>query len=185
MLTLNSMAELKTWLESKGIDLTHWGKGGAKTVENLWAELVAGEAQLQDDPPERQVQIVNVIIRAGNRLLVEGKQEFGANQTRFRGKPPAEKLKPGESPVEAAIRCLREEMEVNPSRVQILSWSQKPEQMQSDSPSYPGLTTTYLRHEVEARVEGLPAQSFTTQEIAHDGGEPVKSHQWLWQTIIS
>jgi hypothetical protein len=121
MLTFQSSLELKTWLESKGIDLAVWGMGGAKTVENLWAELAEGESQIQDDPPERQVQIVNIMIRAGDRLLVEGEQEFGANQSRFRGKPPAEKLKPGEDPVEAAVRCLHEEMEVDPRWVQILS----------------------------------------------------------------
>jgi ADP-ribose pyrophosphatase YjhB (NUDIX family) len=157
--------------------------GGAKTVENLWAELAEGESQIQDDPPERQVQIVNIMIRAGDRLLVEGEQEFGANQSRFRGKPPAEKLKPGEDPVEAAVRCLHEEMEVDPRRVQILSWTEAPEPVRLDSPSYPGLATTYLRYEVEASVEGLPDQPFTTQETAHDDGDPVTSHQWLWQKV--
>jgi ADP-ribose pyrophosphatase YjhB (NUDIX family) len=156
---------------------------GAKTVENLWAELVEGESQLQDDPPQRQVRVVNVMIRAGKRLLVEGQQEFGENQSRFRGQPPAEKLKPGESPVEAAIRCLQEEMEIIPNRVQILSWTEEPEQILLDSPSYPGLTTCYMRYEVEARVEGLPRRPFTTRETAHDDGDPVKNHQWLWADL--
>ncbi|MCL4299690.1 MAG: NUDIX domain-containing protein [Anaerolineae bacterium] len=183
MPTFQSILELKTWLESKGIDTTRWGRDGAKTVENLWAELVEGESQLQDDPPQRQVRVVNVMIRAGQRLLVEGKQEFGANQSRYRGQPPAEKLKPGESPVEAAIRCLQEEMEINPKRVQILSWTEEPEQIWLDSPSYPGLTTRYTRYEVEARVENLPRRPFRTTETAHDDGDPVKYHQWLWADL--
>ncbi|GIK42319.1 MAG: hypothetical protein BroJett011_61520 [Chloroflexota bacterium] len=183
MLTFASTIELKTWLESKGIDTTRWGIDGAKTVENLWAELIEGESQLQDDPPQRQVRVVNVMIRAGQRLLVEGEQEFGANQSRYRGQPPAEKLKPGESPVEAAIRCLQEEMEVNPNRVQVLSWTEEPEQILLDSPSYPGLATCYTRYEVEARVTGLPRRPFTTTETAHDDGDPVKYHQWLWAEL--
>jgi ADP-ribose pyrophosphatase YjhB (NUDIX family) len=157
--------------------------GGAKTVENLWAELVEGESQLLDDPLQRQVRIVNVMIRDRQRLLVEGKQEFGANQFRYRGQPPAEKLKPGESPVEAAIRCLQEEMEVTPNRVQVLAWTKEPEQILLDSPSYPGLTTSYMRYEVEARVEGLPRRPFITTETARDDGDPVKNHQWLWADL--
>jgi ADP-ribose pyrophosphatase YjhB (NUDIX family) len=183
VLTFASTTELKSWLGSKGIDTTRWGVDGAKTVENLWTELVEGESQLQDDPPQRQVRIVNVMIRDGQLLLVEGEQEFGANQSRYRGQPPAEKLKPGESPVEGAIRCLQEEMEVNPSRVQILAWTEEPEQVLLDSPSYPGLTTSYMRYEVEARVEGLPHRPFTTTEIAHNDGDPVKNHQWLWADL--
>ncbi|MBE7550911.1 MAG: NUDIX domain-containing protein [Anaerolineales bacterium] len=183
MLTFASTAELKTWLASKGIDTTRWGMDGAKTVENLWAELVEGESQLQDDPPQRQVRIVNVMIRAGQRLLVEGEQEFGANQSRYRGQPPAEKLKPGESPVEGAIRCLQEEMEVDPNRVHVLAWTEEPEQILLDSPSYPGLTASYMRYEVEATVAGLPRGPFTTTETAHDDGDPVRNHQWLWADL--
>lgn len=180
MLNFETIYQLNDWLIAKGIDPTRWGVEGAKTAETLWAELAQGESQLQDDPPQRQVRVVNVMIRDGKRLLVEGEQEFGTNQSRYRGKPPAEKLKPGEDPIEAAVRCLYEEMEVDPSRVQILSWTPEPEQILLDSPSYPGLTTLYLRYEVEASVEGLPHQPFTTQETAHDDGDPVKTHQWLW-----
>lgn len=183
MLNFDTIYQLNEWLTAKGIDTTRWGMAGAKTVENLWAELVEKESQLQDDPPQRQVRIVNVMIHDGERLLVEGEQEFGANQSRYRGKPPAEKLKPGEDPVEAAFRCLQEEMGVNRNQVQILSWTEEPEQVLLDSPSYPGLTTNYMRYEVETNVKGLPRQSFTTTETAHDDGDPVKRHQWLWADL--
>jgi hypothetical protein len=103
MLKFETIDQLNDWLTAKGIDTTCWGSGGAKSVENLWCELAEGESQLQDEPPLRLVQIVNVLIRAGNRLLVEAGQEFGESQYRYRGMPPSEKLKPGESPVQAAI----------------------------------------------------------------------------------
>ncbi len=181
MLKFETIDQLNDWLTAKGIDTTCWGSGGAKSVENLWSELAEGESQLQDEPPLRLVQIVNVLIRAGNRLLVEAGQEFGENQYRYRGMPPSEKLKPGEGPVQAAIRCLEEEMEVSPSRVKILSWTPEPKQLLQEAHSYPGLPTNYIRYEVEARVDGLPRRPFSTTETAHDDGDPVKNHQWLWQ----
>jgi uncharacterized protein YhbP (UPF0306 family)/ADP-ribose pyrophosphatase YjhB (NUDIX family) len=154
-------------------------------VENLWAELVEGETRIQNDPPLRLVQIVSVIIRDGKLILVEAGQEFGENQYRYRGMPPTEKIKPGESQVEAAIRCLQEEMEVSPNRVKILSWMAEPEEELQESPSYPGLTTKYIRYKVEAKVDGLPRQPFSTVEAAHDDGDPVKNHQWLWQSKVN
>jgi hypothetical protein len=96
--------------------------------------------------------------------------------------PPTEKLKPGESQVEAAIRCLQEELEISPNRVKIVSYTAKPEQVSQESPSYPGLTTTYIRYQVEAKVAGLPHEPFSTTESVHDDGDPVKHHQWLWKS---
>jgi ADP-ribose pyrophosphatase YjhB (NUDIX family) len=182
-MTFTSVVQLEAWLKANGMDTALWGVGGAKSVQNLWSELIAGESQLQADPPLRLVQVVNVIIRQGQHLLVEAKQEFGENQTRDRSSPPAEKIKPGESPVEAAIRCLQEEMEVNPDRVKILAWTAEPEQVRLESPSYPGLISNYIRYEVEAKVAGLPRRPFSTIETAHDDGDPVKNHQWLWKPI--
>jgi ADP-ribose pyrophosphatase YjhB (NUDIX family) len=183
-MTFNSVAELEAWLKAKGMDTSRWGVGGAKSVKNLWDEINQGESQLQTVPPLRLVRVVNVIIRQGRRMLVETKQEFGENQTRSRSSPPAEKIKPGETPVEAAVRCLQEEMEVSPDRVKILAWTAEPEQIRLESPSYPGLVSNYILYEVEAKVAGLPRRPFSTVETAHDDGDPVKNHQWLWKPSL-
>jgi hypothetical protein len=184
MLTFKSTADLKAWLDSKGIDTSCWGTGGAKSVENLWAEIIEGESQIQDEPPLRLVRMVKVIIRNGKRILVEAEQEFGENQQRYRGWPPAEKIKPGENQVEAALRCLQEELQVTPSRVEILSSTSEPEQVHQESPSYPGLRTLYGRYEVEVKVASLPHKPFSTIEATHNDGDPVKNHHWLWKTIL-
>ena len=41
-------------------------------------------------------------------------------RSRKRGIPPAEKMRPGERYVETALRCLKEELEVNPQDAEIL-----------------------------------------------------------------
>ncbi len=183
MLQLETIDQLKAWLASKGVDTSQWGVSGAKSVENLWAEIVEGETEIQDDPPMRLVRLVNVIIRQGDRILVETTQEFGENQQRERGGPPAEKIKPGESPVETALRCLQEELQVDPSRVEITTMSAEPQPRINDSQSYPGLRTCYLQYDVEAKVEGLPAESFWTTEALHEDGDPVHLHRWLWKPL--
>ncbi|NJN97942.1 MAG: NUDIX domain-containing protein [Anaerolineales bacterium] len=185
MITFENVTELEAWLTANGIDTSCWGTGGAKTVENLWSELAEGESELHADPPRRQVRIVSVTICRGRRTLVEVGQAFGENQYRYRDMPPTEKMKPGEQPVEAAVRCLQEELEADPNRVKILSAAAEPEQTMQDSQSYPGLTTYYVRYYVEAKVAGLPRQSFSTMEAAHDDGDPVKSHQWRWKPLAA
>ncbi len=185
MITFENVTELETWLADNGIDISCWGTGGAKTVENLWSELAQGESELHADPPRRLVRIVSVNICRGKRKLVEVGQVFGENQYRYRDMPPTEKLKPGEQPVEAAVRCLQEELEADPGRVTILSATAEPEQNMQDSQSYPGLTTHYIRYHVEAKVAGLPRRSFSTLEAAHDDGDPVKSHQWRWKPLAT
>lgn len=185
MLQLETIAQLKAWLDSKGIDISRWGVGGAKSVENLWAEIVEGETEIQDNPPLRLVRLVNVIIRQGDRMLVEATQEFGENQQRQRGGPPAEKSKPGESPIETALRCLQEELQVDATRVAIMAVSSELQVRTKDSPSYPGLRTCYLQYDVEANVEGLPSESFWTTEAFHEDGDPVHLHQWLWKSADS
>lgn len=60
-----------------GIDTSLWGEGNAKTIGHLWDELREGEARLQDDPPLRLVDAVQIIIRRGKQILVEARQELG------------------------------------------------------------------------------------------------------------
>lgn len=174
-----TISELKSWLTSHGIDTTRWGCGVAKSVENLLSEIVAGETELLEEPPLRLVRVVRVMIGRDDKILVEAGQEFGDNQQRLRGLPPAEKVKPQETIQEAAFRCLREELQVEASRVELVSVSE-PQQTSQESPSYPGLPTRYLTYRVEVKVTGLPEGEFWTQESLHADGDPITNHHWRW-----
>lgn len=177
---ITTITELKAWLTSHGIDTTDWGCGVAKSVENLWSEIVAGETELLEELPLRLVRVVRVMIGRDDKILVEAGQEFGDNQQRLRGFPPAEKVKPQETIQAAAFRCLREELQVEASRVELVSVSE-PEQTSHESPSYPGLPTRYLTYRVEVKVTGLPEGEFWTQESLHADGDPITNHHWRWQ----
>jgi hypothetical protein len=171
-------AALEAWLRDQGVPLEAWGRGEAKRVADLWAEYVAGEARLYDDPLQRRVSVVQVFIRRGGRLLIEVEQEMRDGRRRARLLPPSEKLKGQESPVAAAARCLAEELGLVGAGV-ILCESGSPVRRVVDSPSYPGLPTCYLVHTVEAAADALPEADFWRDNTAE--GDVIRRHRWGWR----
>lgn len=178
---IHSQVDLQAWLAVQGIDCSEWGLGTTKTVDNLWTELVKGEILLVDNPPLRVVQVVQVVIRQGSRILIEVEQEFADKRRRARHYPPSEKMAAGESYVAAAMRCLKEELDVDRPRVELLLSTYQQRVSEKDSLSYPGLKSRYLFHVVEAKVEGLPSTEFWTLEDNVEPLDPVRKHHWVWQ----
>lgn len=173
-----NIVELREWLEGAGIDLSIWGRGRAKGIVDLWSEYERGESSFHDDPPYREVEVVQIAIRRGNALLIEVEQELADGRRRARLRPPSEKLKQGEEPRAAVMRCLDEELGLTKSEVSVTGTSQRAEQL-IDSPSYPGLPTRYLFHIFEAEAAGLPDEDFFRDNTAFD--DPVRRHHWGWR----
>ena len=67
-LTFDDPDALAAWLTAGGVPLADWGRGEAKTVGDLWAEVACGETTLGDNPPRRTVSVVQVLIRRGERV---------------------------------------------------------------------------------------------------------------------
>jgi hypothetical protein len=176
-----SSKELAHWLTARGIDLTQWGRDGAKTLENLWDEYASGEVAFHDDPPLRIVEVVQVLIRRGKHVLLEKEQEFGNAQRRSRNLPPSEKLKRGEHYIEAAVRCLNEELGLARDEIAFIGSAYEKVTHVRESPSYPGLRTQYTFHSIEAVAKGLPNRDFWRENAPFSGGDPVKRHLWAWQ----
>ncbi|MEZ4515576.1 MAG: NUDIX domain-containing protein [Chloroflexota bacterium] len=173
--------ELADWLAAAGIDTTVWGENGAKHIEDLWQEIQQGDCRLLDGPPRRDVSVVEVVLRRGNRVLLELGQTLRDGQTRHRNRPPSEKLKPGEDARGGAMRCLQEELEVSADGVQELTLNQTPTITDRDSPSYPGLPTRYIVYTATAVVPGLPDGDFWRENTATEQSDPVLRHQWGWR----
>lgn len=170
--------ELRAWLERAGIDLSLWGRGSAKQVADLWAEYRDGESRFMSDPPSRVVEVVQVNIRRGDDVLIEVEQEFKDGRRRIRTRPPAEKLKRGETPHDAAVRCLQEELGLAEDEVFLLREETEAEE-DIVSTSYPGLPTHYLLHIFEATTDALPDEDFYRRNIP---GEPIHRHLWGWRS---
>ena len=177
----NSPDDLQDWLIVNGIDLSLWDKENAKSVENLWREIEAGETRLEGQPPMRLVQVAEVIIRNGDQVLIEVGQLFGNGRFRKRHIPPSEKFKTNENYLDAVYRCLAEELLVSKNQVTLLPNSYKVQKKEKESASYPTLMACYQVHSVEVKVEGLPEGDFSTDNQSFAEGDPVAKHFWSWQ----
>jgi ADP-ribose pyrophosphatase YjhB (NUDIX family) len=181
-LLVQSPKALQALLLSNGIDLSQWGQHDAKTVTDLWQELVVGEAYLQDPPLRRIVPgVVRLIIRQGNCLLIEVQQTFRDGRTRSRGIPPSEKLRRGESYRDGALRCVEEELRVERRHVQVLAQTHQVHHACRRSRSYPGLHSQHTFHTVDVQVEGLPQGAFSTDEYRQQDGALSVRNSWAWQ----
>ena len=181
---LSHQEDLQALLDAGDIETSQWGHNKTKTVDDLWREIVEGETQMQDQPLLRIVPgVVEVIIRQGDCMLIEVKQEFRDGLTRSRNIPPAEKMKPGERYIDAAKRCLDEELNITASNIEIIESTHKTWTEVRDSPSYPGLLTQYTFHTVEARISQLPEDDFYTDEYSQDGTELMLRTYWSWRIV--
>ena len=181
MKTFRSEKELSAWLDKNNIDAARWGAGTTKSVTNLWEELANGDAYVQEDPPMRVVHVAEVVVRAGDRVLIEAEQEFGNLHRRFRNRFPSEKMRMGENVRVSALRCLQEELGVDRQAVTFLDVPLKQIEKVKDSPSYPGLPTQYTFHRVETAVAGLPTADFWRENASFGHGDPVRRHRWTWR----
>lgn len=165
----------------ENLDRSAWGRGDAKDADDLWREVQAGDCALEPGPV-RLVRVVEVHVERGGRVLVEAEQVLADGRVRPRARRPSEKMRPDEPPRAAALRCLAEEMGIEPARVE-LGRSHPPRIEEAGSISYPGLLTRYTLFRVEAAVAGLPEGPFTTAEAGPDAPgdrDPVRLHRWAW-----
>ena len=181
MTIFNSVAALEKWLKANGVDTSTWGTGNTKRLVDLWNEVIAGDTQLLSNPPTRTVNMVQIRIYRGDCVLTEIEQEFGNGQRRKRERLPSEKIKQGEHYLDAALRCLQEELAVLKKNVIFEKAADQPAIKHSDSPSYPGLNTRYTIYQVEAHVKGLLNSDFWVENVAYGPADPVKQHQWGWR----
>lgn len=178
--------DLSSWLEGNGVDVSLYGRGTSKTVEELLHEVRRGESVLQLSPdgmPLRIVRVLSLLIRnSRGEVLIEEQQIRPNGSVRSRGLPLSEKLVGMEDWRSAIHRAVREELgSILPENPQITvndgSYRQTVES--SVSVSYPQLRCQYQCHRVEVQVEGLPtAGKFVTLEKCKNG---VLQLHWAWK----
>lgn len=181
-----SEADLSTWLEQKGIDVSSYGEGPYKSVGSLLAEVQEGESVLvetSEGSALRRVSIISVNIKnKEGRSLYEAKQRLPNGGLRERNILLAEKLLPNETWEQATARGIKEELgSILPENpvIRLMRETYVKSQEISMSHSYPGLPTEYICHSVEAKVEGLPDSGFWTEEVRPDG---ILRTSWEWRT---
>lgn len=176
-----SIAELKTWLTENNVPFTSWGVGQSKSIENLFEELERGESCLSANPPVREVNVVQLIIKQAGNVLVEKEQILADNRIRYRSLPPSEKIHGGESWQDAAVRCAEEELQLDGVDVHVKTRQCIPVNKERESDSYPGLRCVYNIYMVEVVVPTLPQTDFWTNENNDVGTDTIiGKHLWGW-----
>jgi hypothetical protein len=149
---------------------THvWGVGEARTLAQLVTEVNSGETQLfekPNSPGELRRYLEILIVRVKNssgHALVETAHSFGAAQKRERNLLPATKVRPFEDHI-WAVRRLLSELEIPFSSAKTTFGPRRTEA--SKSPSYPGITTVYLKQVVEVQLEDVALENLECQDVA-------------------
>ena len=160
--------------------MSAWGSGEAKGIDALWNEILDGESSIEDRPFLRVVEVVQLVIRSGDRILLEAEQQLKDGRIRTRFILPSEKKRKDETYIQTAARGLQEEMQKSHKEIEFQESSYRQAQELKDSVSYPGLATKFKYHIVEAKISGLPENDFWTNEVG-ERHEQVTRHHWVWR----
>ena len=154
-MALVSKEAMASWLERQArVDLSQWGNGGTKSVQDLLDEVLKGESELRSDG-SRVVRVAKVRIHdGGGNELINTLQVLSNGQVKERNRQLSEKFGPFESPVEAATRGICEELGSvlgsNP-KIRLLGPHVHTWEEVEVSTSYPNLFFIYQLHMVDAR----------------------------------
>ncbi|MDO8601872.1 MAG: hypothetical protein Q7R62_01940 [bacterium] len=174
-------SELKDLLLDNKIPLADWGKGEAKTLNDLYSEIRHGESELnieQGSKLVREVGIVKIDIFYKNEIgtykLAEDYQEFydGRRRTIKQDCPVGEKMKPHETPIRAFERALKEELAIThpiPGRAVRARITTK------ISKSYPGLTSRYHEHRFTVTI---PKKYYNAEGYMERDGDRKTYFSW-------
>jgi len=176
------------WLKTSGIDVNEWGKGCAKAPSDLLKEVMNGESVLSNG--RRIVHVVKVVIRDGDYELVEARQVFTNNNGKIkeRGTCLAEKFKPTEEPIAAALRGIREELASvvgDRPRLRLLSNNVECFVEENTSRSFPGLISQYQLYRVTLECQGLTRERTGMRFLTGEEGWQGKLHVWEWRKVPS
>jgi len=146
-----------------------FGVGDARSISQLVAEVNSGETRLFEKPQSpgdlrRYLEILIVRIKnPSGACLVETGHSFGGGQSRQRNLFPATKLRPFEDAI-WAVRRLLAELDIPFSSAKTTFGPRRTEI--SNSPSYPSITTVYLKQVVEVQLEDISYENLDNNDIA-------------------
>lgn len=148
-----TISKLASILEMFGVPVETWGKGEAKDIGDFYKEIVAGESYLHinNQGIARVVEIVEMHFKSPQPwkkvILKEVFQILPDGRKRERNLEPAGKVKAGETPTEALIREVFEEVKLKSDHFGYRLLSPRVEVRQSKS--YPGITCKYIIYPFE------------------------------------
>lgn len=155
---------IESMMKDHNIDLSLFGQGAAKTLDQFMEEVKAGASRLMLDAAEykKMVRVVDVVIlriavmKPGGgekRFLVEGREQYPDGRKREGlNRLPATKRDPHEDVKRVLLRILKELLGMQDCRVLFDFRSKEVYEEEDESPSYPGVRTVYRRETIEGSV---------------------------------
>lgn len=147
--------KLAAALQRHGIDTKLFGSGTARSLTEFVTETNSGETRLYSKGKELRRYLDILIVKIQNQMgayLIETGHSFGQGQKRQRNAFPATKVRPFEDKVWAVRRLLRE-VDIPFASSKIMFGPRRVEA--SESPSYPGVTTVYLKQVVQVDLQEI------------------------------
>jgi len=181
---------IKKQLEDHGINTGAFGKGEAKTLKQLAAEVQSGAAVLMLDATEHKklVRVVDVvalrICAPDGKILIETGEQFSDGRKRSTNRLPGTKKDPHENTKQVAERIVADYLDLGGSKVSF-EYDIKEVFEESDmSPSYPGVCTVYRKQFVQGQLKpaGARCSSYTTEGDAFlkkDNTGNTKFFRWM------
>ncbi len=137
---------LQRLLCSFGIDTTSWGCGDARTIDQLFNEISLGESFLRVSDSgrlERVLRVIKMIIEDPRRgILLEDYRILPDGKRREVQRSPSGKMASHESPVEALIREMNEELSLGEKDFR-LGFIESVRVEEKPSKAYPNLSSIY------------------------------------------
>jgi len=184
------------------VDTTKFGKGDAKSLQQLAAETRSGECRLMLDAADykKLVRVVDVVLlrlswQPGSKkdaiFLIEMGEKYPDGRRRDMTRMPGTKRRPWESATEAAKRMLVDLLEMGSCTVSFDLEAKEVFEEEFESPSFPGVRTVYRKEIVPCHVRetnpvllnrfGLPDGTAWTAE---DPRKNVKYLQWKTESEV-
>ena len=171
-LNFSAVEELEKCLTQYHVDSARWN--GAK-VETLFDDLKKGECVLEakEGQLHRRVNVVSVRCFHTNQnqerlKLVEEKQVLADGKIRQRGYEfVSETMKPNETPLEASVRALAEELQISDPELQFQATPEYNEDKTKDSTTYVGIPTHYIVYHFKTEI---PTRLFKETYVENEGG---------------
>jgi len=152
-------------LEDHNIDISAFGRGEAKPLSQLAAEVDSGAARLMLDATQhkqlvRVCDIVELILRSGGgeRILIETGEELCHGGKRVTNRLPSAKKEPHQSTRQVAERILKEFLQLDPEGVKFDLGRIERVEEEIESQSYPGIRSVHRKE--------LVAGTFSTADAA-------------------
>merc|ERR1740121_2866354 len=172
-----SAGEIKIFeqmLKDHNIKTEQFGKGKAKTLEEMAGEVRTGAARLMLDATEHKklVRVVDVVLfklEHGGKLLIETSEMFADGRKRDTNRLPGTKKEPHENTKQTAERVLQELIGLKTEMVKFDLAKIDRFEEEIESPSYPGVRTVYRKEIMKATMVNAPPSSLAEGVKGQEG----------------